>query len=134
MDTEMNNFDERSQYACRGIVHVVKQGDTLYNIAKLYKIKVYDIMKSNPYVNIYNLQVGDELCIPVSNNNPIAFRPYVVKSDDTIMSILEKTNETFENLAKYNRIFNDLKLDAGTVILVPSKIEPRTEEVEIREE
>ena len=38
---------------CRfGFIHVIEQGDTLYKLGKRYG------------VNVYNLQIGDELCIP----------------------------------------------------------------------
>ena len=50
---------------CRGIIHVIRKGDTLYLLGKRYHVPVSSIMYANPYVNIYNLQIGDELCIPV---------------------------------------------------------------------
>ncbi|WP_075720267.1 LysM peptidoglycan-binding domain-containing protein [Roseburia sp. 499] len=49
---------------CRGMVHVIENGDTLYNLGKKYHVSVTQLMFANPYVNVYNLQVGDELCIP----------------------------------------------------------------------
>lgn len=52
---------------CTGIIHVVKEGDTLYKIGKMHGVSVSALMYANPYVNIYNLQVGDELCVPVYN-------------------------------------------------------------------
>lgn len=60
---------------CRGVVHVVQQGDTLYRLGKQYHVSVSSIMYANPYVNIYNLQVGDELCIPVAAPVPPAPMP-----------------------------------------------------------
>lgn len=51
---------------CRGIIHVVKAGDTLYQLGKQYHVSVGQLMFANPFVNVYNLQIGDELCIPVS--------------------------------------------------------------------
>lgn len=51
---------------CRGIIHVVREGDTLYLLSKKYHVPLPQIMYSNPFVDIYNLQIGDELCIPVS--------------------------------------------------------------------
>lgn len=60
-EMEMNMSGERR---CRGVLHVVRKGDTLYQLGKKYGVKVSAIMMSNPYVDIYNLQVGDELCIP----------------------------------------------------------------------
>lgn len=50
--------------SCRGIVHVIENGDSLYNLGRKYHVSVSQLMYANPYVNVYNLQVGDELCIP----------------------------------------------------------------------
>ena len=49
---------------CIGFEHVIKKGDTLYKISKQYNVKVSALILANPYVNIYNLQVGDTICIP----------------------------------------------------------------------
>ena len=49
---------------CPGILHRVEQGDTLYLLGKKYQVTVAALMFENPYTDIYNLQVGDELCIP----------------------------------------------------------------------
>lgn len=45
-------------------IHVIEKGDTLYKLARQYDIKLTDIMRLNPYVNVYNLNIGDELLIP----------------------------------------------------------------------
>lgn len=55
---------------CRGIYHVIEQGDTLYSLGQRYRVSVSDIMRANPYVNVYNLRIGEELCIPVKGPEP----------------------------------------------------------------
>ncbi len=55
----------RMMHSCPGVIYVVKQGDTLYKISQYHHVSVTDILLANPYVNVYNLQIGDELCIPV---------------------------------------------------------------------
>lgn len=68
MDQGANMVHNRYMTAnCTGIIHVVKEGDTLYKIEKMHGVSVSALMYANPYVNIYNLQVGDELCVPVYN-------------------------------------------------------------------
>ena len=68
MDQGANMVHTRYMTAnCTGIIHVVKEGDTLYKIGKMHGVSVSALMYANPYVNIYNLQVGDELCVPVYN-------------------------------------------------------------------
>lgn len=63
----MDHFLGRNdgQMQCRGVLHIVEAGDTLYKIGKKYGVPVSAIMYANPYVNIYNLQIGDEICVPV---------------------------------------------------------------------
>ena len=48
--------------SCKGTVYVVKEKDSLYKIAKAHGVRVKDIMRQNPFVNVYNLQIGDESC------------------------------------------------------------------------
>ena len=52
-------------------LHIVKKGDTLYKIAKANGIKVIDMLMANPYVDVYNLQIGEELCIPINRVNKV---------------------------------------------------------------
>lgn len=66
MDQGMNVY--HNQYItnrCNGMIHVVKEGDTLYKIGKMHGVSVSALMYANPYVNVYNLQIGDELCVPI---------------------------------------------------------------------
>lgn len=54
------NFDY-----CEGRTHVIEKGDTLYRLSKKYQVPLAMIMRANPYVDVYNLTIGEELCIPV---------------------------------------------------------------------
>lgn len=63
MDHFLGRNDEQMQ--CRGILHIVEAGDTLYKIGKKYGVPVSRVIYANPYVNVYNLQIGDEICVPV---------------------------------------------------------------------
>ena len=73
---------------CRGIIHVIEQGDTLYLLGRRYRVSVSSIMYANPFVNIYNLQVGDELCIPVGTQS---------RSVEEIESRMPENNRMPEN-------------------------------------
>ena len=46
---------------CRGLAYTIKSGDTLYGISKKYNVPLALILRANPYVDIYNLQVGEKL-------------------------------------------------------------------------
>lgn len=47
------------------MVHVIKQGETLYQLSRRYRVPLALILRANPYVDVYNLQPGQEICIPV---------------------------------------------------------------------
>lgn len=48
---------------CRLITHTIKEGDTLYLLARKYQTTVPAITLMNPGINPYNLQVGTKLKI-----------------------------------------------------------------------
>ena len=54
---------------CEGITHTIKKGDTLYSISRQHNVPIAMIMRANPYVDVYNLQVGETICVPVEKVN-----------------------------------------------------------------
>ena len=55
---------------CNGIVHTIRRGDTLYLLSRYYNVTINEIMRANANVNVYNLQIGDQICIPVRRPAP----------------------------------------------------------------
>lgn len=129
-------MEEKKQ--CRGLIHKVKSGDTLYGIARMHGVKVRDLMLANPYVDVYQLQVGDELCVPIFPAGGMrpqeGMRPYIVKKDETLGSVIENTGISCEELVKYNKNISELPVGEGIVLIIPTKIQPRNEENEQRED
>ena len=54
---------EPSGPSCESI-HVVKEGDTLYMIAKQHGVTLDALMKANSHIDPYNMQIGMEICVP----------------------------------------------------------------------
>jgi LysM repeat protein len=126
MCQEDSGQDTRREKSCKGVIYKVEEGDTLYSISRKYDLRVRDLMKTNPFVDVYNLQIGEELCIPVMEETPgEGLRPYVVKQGDTIQSILQENGLTFEKLAELNKSVAALRLPVGTILMLPSLIQPR---------
>lgn len=50
-------------YCPQQITHVIRRGDSLYQLAKRYNTTVSDIMELNPGLNPYNLVIGTSLII-----------------------------------------------------------------------
>ena len=45
----------------------------MYKIAKMHHVSLWELMYENPYVNVYRLQPGDEICVPVSRGTDSKF-------------------------------------------------------------
>jgi len=105
---------------CRGIVHTVRPGDTLYKISRLYGVTLEQLMDQNEDVNVYNLQIGGKICVPVSGQQrPVQGVPYQVRPGDNLNSILRKYRMTFEMFEKYNPQMMPVPLKPRTVIYLP---------------
>lgn len=113
---------KRPALACRGYVHVIEEGDTLYKLAKKYDVRLFDIMRLNPYVNVYNLQIGDEICIPTMP--PQTDKTYVVNEGDTVGQVLRSLDTDFDTLAKRNPALLEVELPEGLMLrysIVPQR-------------
>ncbi|KKM10623.1 peptidoglycan-binding protein [Clostridiales bacterium PH28_bin88] len=45
--------------------YTIKAGDTLFRIARRFNIRVEDIINANPGINPRNLQIGQQICLPL---------------------------------------------------------------------
>ena len=58
---------------CDGVTHTIKKGDTLYEISRRYKVPMALLLRANPYVDVFNLQVGDTICIPANPGQAVQY-------------------------------------------------------------
>jgi len=108
------DFERESNYQ-----YVVKQGDSLYKIAKEYGVTVNDLLEANGLKNalIYPNQV---LIIPLNNNGEIYFVEYVVMENDSLESIADKYKVSLNELNNYNNL-EKLYLSTDQVLTIPAK-------------
>lgn len=59
---------------CNGMMYAVKNGDTLYSISMKYNIPLALLLRANPYVDVYNLQAGETICLPVKEEQECGCR------------------------------------------------------------
>lgn len=130
---------------CKGTVYTISKGDTLYSISRKYQVPLAWILRANPYMDVYNLQIGETICIPSAEEmrppmrpeQPPAQRPpmprppvmrppvqppyrpvmvsYVVEDGESIGSLLQRFDITLAQLLENNTL-EDLKLAEGTVL------------------
>lgn len=95
-------------------VYVVKQGDSIYSIAKANKVTPESIISSNGLVNPSQLVIGQTLVIPTTSQS------YTVKSGDTIFSIARQFGVSQNAIFGANpNIGPDGRLIPGQVIVIP---------------
>ena len=115
---------------CNGIIYTIKKGDTLYSISGRFKVPLARILRANPYIDIYNLQIGEQICIPKCPTcNPFYLMSYIIKADETLLDILNRFGIELEDLLKYNNL-NGMMLLAGSRLQIPVKREGEIEEDE----
>lgn len=56
---------EECMELCDGMVVTVQQGDTLYSLSMRYQVPLDVLLRANPYVDVYNLQEGEKICMPM---------------------------------------------------------------------
>lgn len=62
-------------YNCNGIAYQVKAGDTLYGILRRYNVPLAAVLRVNPTLDVYNLQPGMVVCLPVLLQDGVQIGP-----------------------------------------------------------
>ena len=94
-------------------VYVVREGDTLNGIAKLFQVSPNTILWANDMPRGSVLRIGQRLTIL-----PVTGVKYTVKKGDTLASIAKKFKGDATEIATFNDI-DDANLVVGTDILIP---------------
>lgn len=94
--------------------YVVREGDTLTSIAKLFDVTPGTILSANDLASGTKLQIGQKLVIlPITGIN------YTVKKGDTLASIAKTYKGDPAEIASYNTV-DDATLAVGTAIIIPN--------------
>jgi len=102
----------------------------LYSISGRFRVPLARILRANPYIDIYNLQIGEQICIPKCPNcNPFYLMSYVVKGNETLLEILNRFGIELEDLLKYNNL-NGIVMQTGAKLQIPVRKERETNEME----
>lgn len=95
------------------IIHVVKRGEALWQIADRYNVTIEDIVNLNKLNNPDILLPGHALLIPTGRQT------YTVQKGDTIWQIAQKYGVSPQNLLWENRILNPDLIYPGYVLTIP---------------
>ena len=115
---------ERPQNATISL-YVVRQGDTLSSIAKLFDVSPNTITWANNLPANAKLGVGQQLTIL-----PVTGVRYTVKKGDTLASIAKRFSGDGADIGSFNGI-DDSSLTVGNVIIIPNGEVPATPAVAV---
>jgi LysM repeat protein len=106
-------------------VHIVQNGNTLWGIQTLYKVKVADIIRANPNTES-GIKDGQKLLIPIPNNQiasdsaDTAVKKHVVEKKETLYGISKQYGVSIDQLIDANPgVENGLQL--GQELNIPSE-------------
>ncbi|MBR5535315.1 MAG: LysM peptidoglycan-binding domain-containing protein [Clostridia bacterium] len=102
--------------------YIVRQGDTLYKIAQSYSTSVEAILHANVNLNIYNLNVGQTICIPLPDEQYPACRTtnyYIAQEGDTFFSIGQKFGVDTEEIINANMGVLPENIYTGIILCIP---------------
>ena len=95
-------------------VHVVRESETLSQIAEMFDVTTNTIMWANDITKASQIQPGDTLVIL-----PIVGVRHVVKSGDTISTIAKKYEGDTDEILSYNQLASASEISIGDTIIIP---------------
>jgi len=105
---------ESTQKSGQISIYVVREGDSLSQIAKMFGVSANTIRWANDIGKNDVINVGQTLTIL-----PVSGVEYTVKSGDTIESIAKKFDGDAMEILQFNSIADEKSLVAGSLVIIP---------------
>lgn len=95
-------------------VYVVREGDSLSEVAEMFDVTTNTIMWANDISKSTGIQPGDTLVIL-----PIAGVRHVVKAGDSIGTIAKKYEGDIDEILEYNQLADASEMSVGDTLIIP---------------
>ena len=118
----LNNVSAHQISCPGGTVYTIRAGDTFFSLAARFNTTVQAIINANPGVDPNNLQIGQQICIPVAptpGECPGGFL-YTIRAGDTFFSIARRFGISVNALIAANPNVDPDRLQIGQQICVPA--------------
>ncbi len=100
-------------------IYIVKPGDNLFRIGLAYGINWVQIAEANGIVNPNQIEVGQELKIPVDTPGPAPQFTHQVKAGETIFLISLRYGVPWTTIAEANDIGSPYVIYVGQTLVIP---------------
>ena len=98
-----------------------KEGDTLFNLSKQYKIPLKELMHKNNFNDANRLLEGEVVIIPLKNNDEKNnLHTYKVIEGDTLYKIARDHNVNVKDIISMNKLSDLSFLKPNQIILLPN--------------
>lgn len=116
-------FPTMSAQTTETFTHIVKQGETIYSIARTYQVSQEAIIKLNP--NVANgIKTGEQIIIPQNNTNECSQGYHTISAGETLYQLTKKYSVSSDEICRLNPGLTEKNFKIGTVIKIPKKEEP----------
>ena len=107
-------------------VHTVVSGDTIFSLARTYRVSQEDLMRRNNITDPSRLRVGMRLTIPTAASAQAAPAAataapgiYIVQPNDTLYSLARRWGVTLQALREFNGFSANHNLRIGERVRIP---------------
>ena len=104
-------------------VHTIKQGETVYSIARTYQVSPESILKLNPTAST-GIKAGETLTIPQQQNGTQEKRFHTIQAGETLYKLTKTYQVSADDICKANPGLTAENFKAGMVIRIPASTTP----------
>lgn len=129
--------EDATQQPQEDIIHTVVAGDTVGKLAEQYGVSIEDIAAANNLANVNDLDIGQQLVIPLSGDVAAETPPdetggeqaqeeqiHIVQAGDNLYRIGLQYGVSWQEIAAYNSLANPNDLEVGQQIRIPPATDP----------
>ncbi|KKI88926.1 spore gernimation protein [Bacillus sp. SA1-12] len=97
-------------------IHVVRSGETLWQIANRYNVSMNGIIQANGLENPNRLVIGQSLVIPVPSTT------HIIRSGETLWLISQHYGVSINSIVQVNQLTDPNVLNPGMKLIIPPRI------------
>jgi membrane-bound lytic murein transglycosylase D len=122
----LKNIPEEDRASWR--FHVVKDGETLDEIATSMHVRAGEIASFNDVTAAEPIEAGDELVIPIAASRSLTpGERYTVRRSDTLVTVADRFGVTVEKLREWNHLSsNHIAPGRSLYVVEPIRLAPET--------